>query len=126
MGSQFPPKPKKPRVLIVEDEYLIADLIRDIVEECGCEVVGPFGTLSKAMRACRSAHADAAILDLVLHGEYAYPIAEVLALRGIPFGFATGRETAATDSGWDQQPLLGKPFAVEEVRHFIDGLLRRL
>jgi DNA-binding response OmpR family regulator len=125
MGSQFPLNSQKPRILIVEDEYLIADLISDIVVECGCEVVGPFGTLSEAMHACQSTDADAAIVDLVLHDVLAYPIAEVLSRRGIPFGFATGRETAATDSAWEQQPFLGKPFAVEEVRQFIDGLLRR-
>jgi DNA-binding response OmpR family regulator len=126
MGSQFPPVPRKPRVLIVEDEFIIADLMKDIIEECGCEVVGPFGTLPEAMQACQSTDADAAIVDLVLHGEYAYPIADVLSRRGIPFGFATGGETAAAESPWEQQPFLGKPFAVEEVRQLIGGLLRRL
>lgn len=126
MGSQFPPSPRKPRVLVVEDEFIIADLIKDIVEECGYEVIGPFGTLSEAMQACRSAAADAAIVDLVLHGELAYPIADVLSRRGIPFGFATGRDTAATESAWEQRPFLGKPFAVEEVRQFIEGLLSQL
>ena len=122
MGSQFPPKPK---VLIVEDEFVIADFIVEIVEESGCEVVGPFGTLPEAMQACRSADADAAIVDLALRGELAYPIAEVLTRRGIPFGFATGRDKAETESAWEQRPYLGKPFAVEELRQFIDGMLTR-
>jgi DNA-binding response OmpR family regulator len=126
MGSQFPPKRQKPRILIVEDEFLIADLIREIVEECGCEVIGPFGTLVEALHACRSANADAAIVDLVLHGEQAYPIADVLSRRGIPFGFATGKGTAAIESAWEQRPFLGKPFAAEEVRELINGLLKRL
>lgn len=125
MGSQFPPNPKKPRILIVEDEFLIADLIREIVEECGCEVVGPFGTLMEALHACQSADADAAIVDLVLHGDFAYPLADALSRRGIPFGFATGRDTAAIESAWEQRPFLGKPFAAEEVRQLIDGLLKR-
>jgi DNA-binding response OmpR family regulator len=126
MGSQFPLNSKKPRILIVEDEFLIACLIEDIVEECGCEVVGPFGTLSEAMQACESADADAAIVDFVLHGKLAYPIADVLSRRGIPFGFASARDTAAVESAWEQRPFLGKPFATGEVRQFIDGLLSRL
>ena len=122
MGSQFP---LKRRILVVEDEFLIAELVREIIEESGHEAVGPYGTLLEALGALQSVHVDAAIVDLVLHGDLAYPIAEELTRRGIPFGFATGRDTAATESAWEQRPCLGKPFAVEEVRQFIDGLLGR-
>jgi DNA-binding response OmpR family regulator len=126
MGSQFPLNSKKPRILVVEDSFLIADQIVDIAEECGYEVVGPFGTLADAMQACRSTDADAAIVDLVLHGEIAFPIADILSERGIPFGFATAREASDVESGWEQHPILGKPFAVEELHQFIDGLLPRV
>jgi CheY-like chemotaxis protein len=121
--STFPSH--KPRILIVEDEYIIADVIREIVEECGCEAIGPYGTLSEALRACTSQDADAAIVDLILHGESAYPIADVLAKRRIPFGFATGRDTAATERAWNQRPCLDKPFSENEMRQFLGELLAR-
>jgi DNA-binding response OmpR family regulator len=122
MGSQFP---LKRRILVVEDEFLIAELIREVIEESGYEVVGPYGTLVEALNASRLVQADAAIVDLVLHGDLAYPIAEVLTKRGIPFGFATGRDTAATESVWEQRPCLGKPFFADELRQFVGLLLQR-
>jgi DNA-binding response OmpR family regulator len=126
MGSQFPLSENKRRVLVVEDEFLIAEDLRDILEVAGYEVLGPYGTLSEAMGACWSVEADAAIVDLVLHGESAYPLADVLTRRGIPFGFASGQETAATESAWEQRPFIGKPYSTEEVKRLVGDLLGRI
>jgi DNA-binding response OmpR family regulator len=114
---------KKPRILLVEDELLIADLVETFVEDAGCEVVGPYGTVCEALEACQHVKADAAIVDLVLHGEFAYPVAEMLAKRGIPFGFASGREAAATSSEWLDRPYMGKPFFQEDVDRLLSLLL---
>ena len=72
------------RVLVVEDEYFIADdLVRALVS-CGATPVGPVGTLEQASRLLENEQVDAAILDLNLHGDMAYPLAERLSREQMP------------------------------------------
>jgi CheY-like chemotaxis protein len=78
------------RVLIVEDEALVAMLLEEILGDCGCQLVGPVGTVPAALAAVQSERFDAAVLDVNLAGESAYPVAEVLDRRQIPFLFLSG------------------------------------
>ena len=80
------------RVLIVEDETMIAMLLEDVVAEGGYTVVGPVGRLAGALAVAVSGEIDAALLDANLHGESVFPLARVLAERHIPFVFLTGYE----------------------------------
>ena len=73
------------RVLVAEDELLVAMLIEDILEDNGCHVIGPFGSLGDALAAADAATVDVAVLDVNLRGDKIYPVAERLASRGIPF-----------------------------------------
>ncbi|HEX8471410.1 MAG TPA: response regulator, partial [Brevundimonas sp.] len=78
------------RVLIVEDEYVIAMEIAGILEDCGAEIVGPAGSVSLAIQLiAQEAPIDAAVLDVNLGRERVFPVAETLNLRNIPFVFAT-------------------------------------
>ncbi|MBV8850276.1 MAG: response regulator [Methylobacteriaceae bacterium] len=78
-------------VLVVEDEYFIAADIVRIFRADGAEIVGPVGAVEDALDLVHSTpRIDAAILDINLHGEMVYPVADELADRGIPFVFATG------------------------------------
>lgn len=78
------------RVLVVEDEALIATMIEDILVELGVVVVGPAATVAQGLQLARNEQLDAAILDINIRGEPVDPVAVVLASRGIPVAFATG------------------------------------
>jgi DNA-binding response OmpR family regulator len=78
------------RVLVVEDSFLVADAICDVLSESGCEVVGPAPNLERGWRLSQQETLDGAVLDVNLGGEHSFPIAVTLAERGIPFLFLTG------------------------------------
>ncbi len=83
------------RVLVVEDMYLVADVIDMVLQEHGCRVVGPVPRLQRALELARAESLDGAILDVNLAGELSFPVAAALAERGIPFFFLTGYDDAA-------------------------------
>ncbi|MFN3523803.1 MAG: response regulator [Phenylobacterium sp.] len=80
-----------PRVMLVEDESLVALVMEDMLADLGCEVVATFGALSPALDwfAAGQAPFDGALLDVNLGGELVFPLAEALEARGVPFVFAT-------------------------------------
>lgn len=121
--SQDQSRGAKPRVLVVEDEMLIAFLMEDLLEELGCECVGPLATLSEALETARNDSFDTAILDLMLDRQVVYPVAEILAARGIPFAFATGMQRAGLAGGWTNRPCICKPYTLEDVRRLLESLL---
>jgi PAS domain S-box-containing protein len=97
------------RVLLVEDEALVAMVMRDMLCELGFSVVGPFSRSSEATVAARDERVDAAVLDINLDGEMAYSIADLLAARGIPFVFVTGYGAESIDPRFAHVPVLQKP-----------------
>lgn len=94
------------RILLVEDEIMIALEIAEALKQEGADVAGPFLTLDAAMAAAQTEAIDLAILDIDLRGEEVFPAAELLRARGIPFLFYTGRP--------DREQLRG-PFATVPV-----------
>jgi PAS domain S-box-containing protein len=97
------------RVLLVEDEILVAMMMRDLLSEIGLTVLGPFGRLSEAMVAAVHQDIDAGIIDVNLGGEFVYPVADVLVARGIPFVFVTGYGVESIDGRFAQVPIIKKP-----------------
>jgi len=97
------------RVLLVEDEALVAMMIQEFLSECGRAVVGPIGTAAEALAAARQGDFDGAILDINLGDGMAYPVAEILAARGVPFVFLTGYEADTVDDRFSEVPILQKP-----------------
>jgi CheY-like chemotaxis protein len=100
----------RPRVLVVEDESLVAMLIEDMLSDLGYEVVAVAGRLDQALETARGVGADLAILDLNLDGRRTDAVAEVLRARGIPFIFATGYGAAGVAAEWRDVPVVQKPF----------------
>lgn len=98
------------KILIVEDEALVAMLMEDVLADLGHEVVAIAGRLQQGLDLARTAAIDCAMLDLNLNGQRTYPIAEVLAARGVPFLFVTGYGAAGVDQDWINRPILQKPF----------------
>lgn len=110
------------RILIVEDEALVAAMVADMLEELGAVVVGPAGTLDKGLELAREAEIDAAVLDVNLRGERVDPVAEVLAKRGIGFVFATGYG-AAPAGRWADTRTIDKPYAVDKLAELLRSVM---
>lgn len=103
------------RILVVEDDMLIAVLIEEVLQELGCVVVGPVGKLDAALHLAGSEALDAAILDVNIRGGLVFPVAERLRARGIPFAFASGYGDWALPEALQNQPRLTKPFTAHEL-----------
>lgn len=80
----------KPKILIVEDSYLTAEAVGDLVKRCGCEVAGAVGRVETGIEFVRKNVVDAAVVDIDLHGTASFPICNQLRQRDIPFVFLTG------------------------------------
>jgi PAS domain S-box-containing protein len=99
----------KPRVLLVEDEALVAMMIQETLAEFGFRVIGPISSASEALAAARESHFDAAVLDINLGDGLVYTVAEILGKRGVPFVFVTGYDADSVDPRFSGVPILQKP-----------------
>lgn len=97
------------RVLIVEDQFLLAEEMSAIIRSLGAEVVGPFATTAASLQLVRQERVDLAILDINLDGEQVYIVAHELRNRSIPFFFATGYEPWVVTLQFQDAPHLEKP-----------------
>lgn len=121
---------KDKRILVVEDEALIAVMVEDMLLELGSHVVGPAATIEAALELARSAEIDAAVLDVNVRGERIDPVAEALMARGIPVLFATGYGEVRLASGV-QTTVIDKPYTQDKLARGlaaamgVTGALRR-
>jgi CheY-like chemotaxis protein len=105
------------RILVAEDEALILMEIEDMLQDIGCEIVGPVATLDDALAAIRRDDLDGALLDMSLHGERITPAAEELVARGVRFVLCTGYGREAGDEAVIRDaPRLTKPFDARSLR----------
>ncbi len=98
------------KIMIVEDEGLIAMDLEDELADCGATIVGSYRGLAEALPAAKSSTIDFAILDVNLGSETSYAIAEVLRSREVPFVFASGYDKSGLQSEWQDTPIARKPF----------------
>ena len=104
------------RVMIVEDELLLAMELEERLQEHGCTVIGPVSRAAKAMDLLEAEHPDAVVLDLNLHGERPIALAEAMEARRVPFVIVTGYVGRGSgDSALERAPRVGKPFRTEEL-----------
>ncbi len=111
------------RVLLVEDEAVIAFAVEDALLELGCEVVGPAFCLEDAVALASAEPIDAAILDVNLNDQRSYAVADELRRRGVPFLFATGYAEGGLD--WDRAKVdvLPKPYRKDQIAAALNRLL---
>jgi CheY-like chemotaxis protein len=119
MNSSFSSR----RVLVVEDEMIVAWLLEDMLAELGCAVVGPAVSVDQALAMIDAQPIDVAVLDVNLNGQTSYPIADVLATRGVPFVFSTGYDKDRLPDGYRTCPVLQKPFRRSQL---VDALAKLL
>ena len=102
---------RRKRILVVEDESLIAMMIVQMMGELGLDVVGPFGKVADAIAAIEREPIDGGILDINLGGEMAYPVARMLQIRKVPFIFMTGYGSDTVASPFPDALVFKKPIA---------------
>ena len=103
------------RVLIVEDEMLVAMNIEDMLLALGHEVAGLASRLTPALALAGEAEIDAAVLDVNLAGERSFPVADLLDQRGIPYLFATGYGLSGIEERYRGRTVLQKPFRMVDL-----------
>lgn len=111
------------RVLIIEDESLVAMLLETILEDLGFTILGPVGTVAEGLTFANDAQLDAALLDVNVAGELVFPIATALKQRGVPFVFSTGYGEGGLPPEWRGNITIQKPFTESTVQ---DALIRAI
>jgi|SRR5579872_535745 len=111
------------RVLVVEDEVIVAWNLEDMLVELGCVVVGPASRLGVALTMIDTQAIDMALLDVNLDGRPSYPLADALAARGVPFAFSTGYDKPGLADEYRTIPVLQKPFRRSELGEVLGDLM---
>jgi len=113
------------RVLLVEDEAIIAIMLEDMLADLGCEVVGPAANIAEATQLATSEALGGAFLDVNLGGESVYPLADLLAARGIPFVFVSGYGPAGIAAGYSGALVLSKPILDSDIERAVAAMRRQ-
>jgi DNA-binding response OmpR family regulator len=113
------------RVLLVEDDVMICLLFEDMLVELGCEIIGPACDIRRATDLARSHEGiDVAILDVHLAGQLVFPVADILAERGVPFLFATGLGVGGLPVQWQGHQTVQKPMSMQQLAVSLGNTVR--
>jgi DNA-binding response OmpR family regulator len=113
------------RVLLVEDEPLIAELVNEMLVDLGCQVIGPAYSLTRAQAlASDTEQIDAALLDVNIGGHKVYPCAQTLTGRNVAIAFLTGSGSDALPVEWCAYPALQKPMNFDQLAAVLQGLAK--
>jgi CheY-like chemotaxis protein len=119
----MPESTASPRVFIVEDEYLIRMLLEDMLADLGFEIAAAVGGIAEASDLASNGKFDVAILDVNVDGSEIYPVADILAKRGVPFVFVSGYGEGSLAEPYRGRPALQKPFQAEQLKTTLNALL---
>lgn len=106
----------KPTILVVEDDAIIALDMKSMVEQCGCEVLGPAGNVKSALDLIEDTEPDGAVLDINLGHERIWPVARALHERGVAFILASGYSRIEVEDPFQNVPLLSKPVLSSDLK----------
>ncbi len=113
---------KKRKILIVEDEVMIAMDIEAGLSSYGANVIAICSSVNAGLKIGIASEIDAAILDVDLGGQHVYPIADILKNRGIPFVFHTGNTSQDLRSRYPDAPILQKPVGMKRIAESLSNL----
>lgn len=112
------------RILVVEDEYMLARHLKRELEDLGAVILGPEPLIRQALdRVAHEARIDVAILDVNLGGELSFPVADALLARQVPFVFSSGYEDAATRIRYSAVPTCNKPYVMGNLLKVLQALV---
>ncbi|HET6587099.1 MAG TPA: response regulator [Oleiagrimonas sp.] len=123
MASENTSRIRGLRILMVEDEMMLAMSLEDTLRRLGCEVVMA-GRLHKALKLAETEEIDGALLDVNLAGERVYPVAAELDRRGIPYVLMTGYGNDMLDADYRSCPALMKPFQADEMKRVAEATFK--
>lgn len=103
------------RVLVVEDDELVATMVEGMLADIGCEACGLARSVPEALEIVETLPMDVALLDVNLAGQRVFPVAEALSLKNIPFIFSSGYGAAGVPEEYRSAPVIPKPFRLEEL-----------
>ena len=113
----------QPRILIVEDEPLIALMLGDMLAELGFTVAASVTQVGDALSQLETLRIDIALLDVNIGAQKIDPVADLLAARGTPFIFTTGYGNAGVPSKYSERPILQKPFHINDLENILRNQL---
>jgi CheY-like chemotaxis protein len=113
------------RVLVVEDEYFLADDMAKALHKLGADVVGPAPSRDVALALLEAEPVDLAVLDINLQGETVFPVAEALREQGVPFVFATVYQEASILPEYRDVPRWEKPFRPDDLAQALPKIVRK-
>jgi DNA-binding response OmpR family regulator len=116
------PGPPAPRILLVEDDFLVGLQLKEDLTAAGYVTLGPFNSLASARDAARRLAFDLAVLDVNLKGELVFPLADELAARGLPLILLTGYQTADLPERFRGLAHLPKPYDPDILARAIERL----
>jgi DNA-binding NtrC family response regulator len=111
------------RILIAEDEFLVSLLLEQDVTSAGYCVAGPFNNFTEALDAVRRGGFDLALLDINMHGHMAYPLADELLARGVPFIFMSGYGAHDLPERFRTCPRISKPYEAKSLLNEVERLI---
>jgi len=112
------------RVLLAEDENLVATVVGDMLEELGYVLHDNPPTVAAALSAVAAGGFDVAVLDVNLAGQSVFPVADALDAAGIPFIFASGYGAAGLPDAWRGHPVAAKPFRIDDLESVLSMACR--
>lgn len=107
------------RILLIEDEVVIAMTAEDMLQEIGCTVAAQASTFDEAMAQASMADFDLALLDINLNGVMSLPVAQALRDNGKPFIFTTGYGNAGLEKDFNDVVVVTKPYTLRSLSHAI-------
>lgn len=111
------------RILVVEDEFIVAALLADRLVQLGCVVVGPASEIEEALDLLATETVHAAVLDVNISGRMVFPVADALAERGVPFMFATAYGRSGVADRHAGRTVLNKPYDDRAFEHALRATL---
>ena len=123
----MPDTPENPgfqgkRILVIEDSPVVGPFTVDVLEELGCEVIGPAPNMAAARELIDAGGFDAALVDIHIRGERVFPLCEMLQAAGVPFILTSGYADWQMPEKWADRPRLQKPYTIDDVERALNAL----
>ncbi|MBV9529187.1 response regulator [Sphingomonas sp.] len=113
------------RILVIEDSPVVASFVTSVLTDLGCTVIGPAPNMAVARELVESGEFDAALIDVYIRGERAFPLCDKLGERRLPFVLTSGYADWQVPEKWADWPRLQKPYLLEGVRDALKAALAR-